>query len=118
MKIVRVTDGETYEPGPGWKRVSLAGSSGISVEYFEKPIGHTSPLHSHPQEQVSIVLAGRMKVVNGAGEEALLGPGDSAYFPPDEPHRIENADSGTSVGVDIFAPARDFAFWTQKLSGK
>lgn len=118
MNIVRVADGETYEPAPGWKRVSLAGSTGLSVEYFLKPVGHSSPLHNHPQEQVSIVLTGKMKVVSGSGAEAILEPGDSAYFAPDEPHRIENAADGPSAGVDIFAPARDFAFWTQKLSGK
>lgn len=114
MKLVRVTEGETYQPEPGWKRVSLAGSSNLSIEYFEKPSGHTSPLHSHPQEQVSIVISGRLKVVNGNGDEALLGPGDSVWFAPEEPHRIENPGSGLAVAVDIFVPARGFDFWTSR----
>ena len=114
MKIVRVATGETYQPEPGWKRVSLAGSSQISVEYFEKPAGHSSPLHQHPQEQVSIVIQGRLKVVNGDGVEAILETGDSAWFASNEPHRIENPDAERAIAVDIFIPARDFSFWKQR----
>jgi quercetin dioxygenase-like cupin family protein len=116
MKVVKLNQGETYQPEPGWKRVSLAGSEEISVEYFEKPSGHTSPMHTHPSEQVSIVLKGRMKVVGGNGEEELLGVGDSAWFAPNEPHRIENPDAELAIGVDIFVPARSFDFWTKKKS--
>jgi quercetin dioxygenase-like cupin family protein len=114
MKVVKLAQGETYQPEPAWKRVSLAGSENLSVEYFEKPAGHTSPLHKHPSEQVSIILKGFMKVVNGAGEEALLGPGDSAWFAANEPHRIENPTDELSIGVDIFAPARPFDFWLKQ----
>ncbi len=118
MKVVLLRDGETYQPEPAWKRVALAGSGNMSLEYFEKPGGHSSPLHTHPSEQVSIILQGQMKVVNGDGEEALLGPGDSAWFAPMEPHRIENPTAELAVGVDIFVPARGFDFWTKKLQEK
>jgi len=114
MKVIRVSEGDSYELEPGWKRVSLAGSVNISVEYFSKPAYHTTPLHTHPSEQVSIVLKGRMTVVGGDGEEAELAPGDSAWFAPDEPHRIANAGEDVAVGVDIFVPARDFAFWKNR----
>jgi quercetin dioxygenase-like cupin family protein len=113
-----LNQGETYQPEPGWKRVSLAGSDKISVEYFEKPAGHTSPMHSHPSEQVSLVLHGQMKVVNGSGEEEILGTGDSAWFAPNEPHRIENPGNGLAIGVDIFVPGRSFDFWTKKKLGQ
>lgn len=115
MNVVRVTEGETYQPEPGWKRVSLAGSHNLSIEYFEKPKGHTSPLHTHLQEQVSIVLRGRLKAVNGQGHEAILGPGDSVWFAPNEPHRLENPDDDIAVAIDIFVPARGFDFWTKRL---
>jgi quercetin dioxygenase-like cupin family protein len=115
MKVVRVAEGETYQPEPAWKRVALAGSGNVSLEYFEKPAGHSSPLHTHPSEQVSIILQGKMKVVNGAGEEAILGPGDTAYFASKEPHLIMNPTNELAVGVDIFVPARGFDFWTKQL---
>ena len=116
MKTVCVSEGETYQPEPGWKRVSLAGSFNLSIEYFEKPAGHTSPLHSHSQEQVSIVLRGRLKAVNGASEEAILNPGDSVWFAPNEPHRLENPATELAVAIDIFVPARGFDFWTKRLA--
>jgi len=115
MKIIKVNEGETYQPDPGWKRVSLAGSENVSVEYFEKPKGHTSPLHQHTNEQVCLVIKGKMKVINGDGEEALLGIGDSAWFAPNEPHRVENAGEDLAVGVDIFVPGRSFDFWLKRL---
>jgi quercetin dioxygenase-like cupin family protein len=118
MKVVTLAAGDTYQPEPAWKRVSLAGSENMSLEYFEKPAGHSSPLHTHPQEQVSIILEGHMKVINSDGEEAILGPGDSAWFAPNEPHRIENPTDKLAVGVDIFVPARNFNFWKEKLKGK
>jgi quercetin dioxygenase-like cupin family protein len=114
MNIVKLKQGETYQPDPGWKRVSLAGSPNVSIEYFEKPVGHTSPLHSHSSEQVCIVIKGRMKVVNGDGDEDELGPGDSAWFASNEPHRVENAGTELAVGIDIFAPGRSFDFWTKR----
>jgi quercetin dioxygenase-like cupin family protein len=114
MRVVKLADGQTYQPEPGWRRVSLAGDRNISVEYFEKPVGHTSPLHTHPSEQVSIVLKGKMRVVNGDGESHVLGIGDSAYFASQEPHRIENAGDELAIGVDIFVPARPFDFWKKK----
>lgn len=114
MRVVKLSEGETYQPEPGWRRVSLAGDNNISVEYFEKPAGHSSPLHTHPSEQVSIILKGTMRVVNGEGESADLGPGDSAYFSANEPHRIENPTGELAVGVDIFVPARSFDFWLKK----
>ncbi|MBC8491134.1 MAG: cupin domain-containing protein [Candidatus Marinimicrobia bacterium] len=115
MNIVKVKEGETYQPEPGWKRVSLAGSDKISLEYFEKPAGHTSPLHNHSNEQVCIIIKGSIKVVNGDGEESILNPGDSAWFASDEPHRVENAGEELAIGVDIFVPARGFDFWTKRL---
>jgi quercetin dioxygenase-like cupin family protein len=114
MKVILVEAGETYSPIPGWKRVSLAGSEQVSVEYFEKPAGHSSPMHTHPNQQVTVILTGHMKVITGAGEEALVGPGDSAWFPANEPHRIENPTQELAIGVDIFTPARDFSFWKEK----
>jgi quercetin dioxygenase-like cupin family protein len=114
MRVVKLAAGETFQPEPGWLRVSLAGDRNISVEYFEKPVGHTSPLHTHPHEQVSIVLKGKMRVVNGDGESDVLSARDSAYFGSKEWHRTENVGDELAVGVDIFVPARPFDFWKKK----
>jgi len=115
MKSIRFDDAETYDPEPDWKRVSLCAEENVSVEWFRKPPRHASPMHDHPQEQVTIVIEGRMRVWNEKGEEALLGPGDAAWMPGGERHAIENALDTPSVGIDIFSPGRSFDFWLRRL---
>jgi len=114
MKVIQLSSAESYEPEADWKRSSLCDEPEISLEHFVKPARHASPLHEHPQVQVCLVLAGRMKLVNGAGEEAELGPGDAAYFEGGEPHQVINMLDEPSVGVDIFCPRRSFDFWRQR----
>lgn len=116
MKVIHFKRAETYEPDEGWKRVSLCNERNISVEYFTKPPGHSSPMHQHPHEQVMVVLKGRMKVVTPEAEEELQ-EGDAVYIPPEEPHRVENISEGTSIGLDIFCPGRPFDFWKERAKG-
>jgi quercetin dioxygenase-like cupin family protein len=117
MKIVHFASAETCEPDPGWKRTSLAAGRDVSVEHFVKPPGHASPLHEHPQAQVCIVLKGRMKAICETGE-VLLEAGDAAAFEGGEPHAVENASDGPSVGLDVFVPGRSFDFWFERASAK
>lgn len=114
MKVIHVKDAEKYEPEKGWLRASTCQEKNISVEYFVKPPKHSSPLHWHAQEQVCVVIKGKMKVLNAEGEEAILEPGDAAFFASNEPHSIENALSEESIGVDIFVPGRSFDFWFER----
>lgn len=114
MKVIHLEEAESYEPEPDWKRASLCDEPSVSVEYFVKPPHHASPMHDHPQEQVTIVLRGRMKVVSDDGSEAILEEGDAAYFTGSEPHKIVNALEETSTGVDIFCPRRSFDFWLKR----
>ena len=114
MKVIRVDDAEKYEPDPGWMRASICSEKNISLEYFVKPAKHSSPLHEHANEQVCVVIKGKMKVKNGKGEEFLLEPGDAAYFESNELHAIENMLDAESTGVDIFVPGRSFDFWLKR----
>lgn len=114
MKVMHVKDADKYEPEKGWMRASTCNEKRISLEYFVKPAGHSSVIHTHPQEQVCVVIKGQMKVRNAAGEEALLNPGDAAYFASNEPHSIENTLDQESIGVDIFIPGRPFDFWLKR----
>lgn len=114
MKVIHLIEAEKYEPEKGWMRAGTCSERSVSVEYFIKPSRHSSPLHQHPQEQVCVVLKGKMRVTGAGGQESLLGPGDAAYFESDEPHSIENALDEESVGVDIFVPGRSFDFWLKR----
>lgn len=113
MDLVTFDDADTYEPEPDWERRSFAGNDDVSVEYFEKPPGHSSPMHDHDNDQVCLCLRGELTVIT-PDDEATLTQHDSAYLTGGEPHRIVNHGESTAVGIDIFAPGRDFDFWTDR----
>jgi quercetin dioxygenase-like cupin family protein len=114
MKVIHIEDAEKYEPQCGWLRASTCSEKNISLEYFVKPAKHASPLHKHTNEQVCVVIKGKMRVENDKGDESWLEPGDAAYFGSNEPHAIENALDEESIGVDIFVPGRSFDFWMKR----
>jgi quercetin dioxygenase-like cupin family protein len=113
MNPVPFDEAETYEPDDGWRRVSMAGSDQFSFEWFEKPPGHTSPMHDHANEQVCLCLAGELTVVT-PDDSVTLAPNDSVLLESDEPHRVENTGEELAVGLDVFAPGRSFDFWTDR----
>jgi quercetin dioxygenase-like cupin family protein len=113
MKAVRFGEADTYEPEEGWRRVALAGSDAFSFEWFEKPPGHSSPMHSHGNEQVCVVLSGEITVYT-EHDEITLEANDSVWLKSSERHRFENTGDETANGVDVFAPGRSFDFWTDR----
>jgi len=113
MKPVKFDEAETYEPEDGWRRVSMAGSDQFSFEWFEKPPGHSSPMHDHENEQVCLCLEGELAVTTEENE-VTLGPNDSVLLESNESHRVENTGEELAVGLDVFAPGRSFDFWTDR----
>ena len=113
MKPVPFDDAESYEPEDGWRRVSMAGSDQFSFEWFEKPPGHSSPLHDHENEQVCICLKGELTVAT-EDDSVTLQKHDSVLLESGEPHRVENTGDELAVGLDVFAPGRSFDFWTER----
>lgn len=121
MELVKFDGAETYEPEDGWRRVSLAGSGRFSFEWFEKPPGHSSPVHDHENEQVCLVLDGELTVYtgedgDGTTDEVTLEPYDSVWLGAWESHRVENTGTETAIGLDVFAPGRSFDFWTDRAN--
>jgi len=113
MKKVPFQDATRYEPDDGWRRVSLAGSDAYSFEWFEKPPGHSSPMHDHENEQVCICLRGELTIVTES-DSTTLGQYDSVWLASKESHRVENSGDEMAVGLDVFAPGRSFDFWTDR----
>lgn len=114
MKPVKFDEAETYEPEEGWRRVSMAGSDQFTFEWFEKPPGHSSPMHDHENEQVCLVVEGELTVYT-EDDEVTLQQFDSALLESWEAHRVENTGDVRAVGIDIFAPGRSFDFWTDRV---
>jgi quercetin dioxygenase-like cupin family protein len=61
--------------------------------------------HSHPHEQVGMVLQGRAVFVIG-GEEKTLGPGDLYRIPGGVRHRVVGLEAPARA-LDIFYPIRE-----------
>jgi quercetin dioxygenase-like cupin family protein len=113
MRPVEFEEAASYEPDEGWRRVSLAGSDRFSFEWFEKPPGHSSPMHDHENEQVCLCLGGEL-TVETENDRVTLERYDSVLLNAGEPHRVENTGDDRAVGLDVFAPGRSFDFWTDR----
>ncbi|WP_134671753.1 cupin domain-containing protein [Halorussus marinus] len=113
MEPVSFDEAETYEPDEGWARAALAGSDAFSFEWFEKPPGHSSPMHDHENEQVCLVLEGEL-TVHTEDDSVTMGEYDSVLLESWESHRVENTGEERAVGLDVFAPGRGFDFWTDR----
>lgn len=66
--------------------------------------GSTYPMHSHPHEQFSLLLSGRMRLTVGE-ETREIGPGDGWYAPADVPHGGEVLGEEEAVFIDVYSPA-------------
>ncbi len=62
------------------------------------------PVHSHVNEQITMVESGRLRFVVD-GKESVLGPGDVLPLAPNVPHMVEALED--SVAVDLFSPVRE-----------
>ncbi len=114
MKVIHFNNALQYEPEENWKRTSLCSEKDISIEHFIKPPHHASPLHEHPNAQVLTVLEGSLSIYTDLDGEQVLGKGDTAYIPGNEPHIVKNVLDEPTVGIDIFVPGRSFDFWLKR----
>jgi quercetin dioxygenase-like cupin family protein len=79
--------------------------NGVMLNLIEFEAGATVPLHSHPHEQLGIVLRGMQAlVVDGVARE--LGPMEGYVLPGDIQHSAYCGPEGATV-IDIFCPVRE-----------
>jgi len=66
--------------------------------------GAVVPVHSHVNEQIANLEAGKLRcVVNG--EETILQGGESLQIPPNVPHMVEALED--CAVIDVFSPVRE-----------
>ncbi len=64
-----------------------------------------TPEHTHPHEQMTLVVKGRVKfIING--EEKVVSPGTVMHFPPNNRHGASMLDEEVIL-IDIFSPVRE-----------
>ena len=67
--------------------------------------GAEAPNHSHPHEQIGIVISGQIQF-NTAGEIKTLNPGDVYVIPGGVEHGAKTFDDPVQV-MDVFNPVRE-----------
>lgn len=94
---------EPIEISPGVRcRVLSRGSLMFSLVEVEE--GAFSPLHSHPEEQMGMILEGAFERHQG-GEVRILHAGEGFYVPPNVEHGGGAVDGPCKL-LDAFTPPR------------
>jgi quercetin dioxygenase-like cupin family protein len=94
------------EPFPGVRRNMFSTRTATVSRYSFEP-GAAFPLHSHPQEQVTLIEQGRVEMAI-AGETTTLDAGAWSVVGPDVEHGITAGPDGARI-VAVIVPRRDAA---------
>ncbi|MGL4552720.1 MAG: cupin domain-containing protein [Gemmataceae bacterium] len=85
--------------------IQTAACERMMMSVVDMKPGAVVEAHSHPHEQVGMVIAGKALFVVG-GEERTLVTGDLYRIPGGVVHRVVASDEGLRA-FDIFTPVRD-----------
>ena len=88
----------------GIERQMVVGQNVMMCRFRFAPFVVTNE-HSHPHEQMTLVVQGRVKFTI-SGEEHVLSAGDVLHFPPNNRHGATMLDE-TVVLIDVFSPIRE-----------
>ena len=102
-----VTDWDKVESqtiGEGMRRQMVIGQK-IMVCRFTFDPHVVTPEHTHPHEQVTMVMKGRAKFTI-SGEERIVKAGDVLHFPSHNLHGATMLDEEV-VLIDVFSPIRE-----------
>ena len=76
----------------------------VTVARIRLRKGAVVPMHSHANEQISMLESGALRF-SIAGEDRVLRAGDAVVIPASAPHMVEALED--SLAVDLFAPRRE-----------
>ena len=88
----------------GIKRQMVIGQNVMVCRFTFDPFVVTD-VHSHPHEQVTLVIKGKVRFTID-GQTVIAAPGDVLHFPPDNRHGATMLDEEV-VLIDIFSPIRE-----------
>ena len=85
------------------ERRMIVGSKAMLVRWeFRK--GAVAARHSHPHEQIVIMVKGKLRLVVGS-TEILMESNDIVVIPPDTPHEARAIEN--TIVIDVFSPPRE-----------
>ncbi len=97
-------DVATETPLPGIQRQTIHGERQTLVRYRYAP-GSIFPVHSHPEEQITVVLSGEIRFEIG-GRAVTLGPGQIATIPGGVPHGATVLGTEPVESLNAVSPRR------------
>jgi quercetin dioxygenase-like cupin family protein len=77
----------------------------VIFDFDDGPADKPDPMHSHPHEQISYIVSGRIIYFLGQ-EQQILEAGDMVTIPPDVPHAIQALTTSVRL-ADAFTPVRE-----------
>ena len=89
---------------PGVEIRATAGE-GLMLSLVQLEPGSVVPEHSHPHEQMGMMISGRAEFTIG-GITRVLGPGDIWRIPGNVPHKVVTLGE-PAVALDVFHPVRE-----------
>lgn len=92
------------DAGNGITRQTIQGERSTVVRYVYPP-GAVFATHAHPEEQVTVVLTGRIVFTTPDGEVELAA-GGSLIVPPGVPHGAWVVGAETVESINVLAPRR------------
>ena len=89
---------------PGIRRQTITTGATMYQMRARLDAGSRLPEHQHPQEQITHVISGRVRMIV-AGTPHELGPGESLYLPGNVRHSAETIED--TLVIDTFSPPRE-----------
>jgi quercetin dioxygenase-like cupin family protein len=106
---VRWDDVPAQVPAPGIERRIVTGRQLMACRLrFDAHV--VTAVHRHPHEQMTLVLAGRVRFTI-EGTERIVKAGDVVHFPPNVEHGATMLDEEV-VLIDVFTPVREDLLFT------
>jgi quercetin dioxygenase-like cupin family protein len=85
------------------KRRMIVGTNEMLVRWeFTK--GAVAARHSHPHEQIVVMVHGKLRLIVGDAE-TIMGNDDIVVIPPNTPHEAYALED--TVVIDVFSPPRE-----------
>ncbi len=103
-QVVRLAEAQRYELAPGVSMQPLFGD-GAMLNPLELEPAAEVPAHTHPHEQLGLVVEGELVLVID-GVEHRLAAGDAYQIPGGVEHAARTAESRCRV-LDVFQPVRE-----------
>lgn len=104
VQQISFTDNTSWEQmAPGIQRKYVYGAQGM-IAQFKMDKGATVPLHQHPNEQITYIAQGRVRV-SIQGKDYTVKSGETLIIPGNIPHSFICLEDNT-IDIDFFSPPR------------